>query len=306
MARPARHRVRRIVRRVVRSDPAAAARARRRPDPGFLTGDGIAARCGHVLNRGPFTRNRRGRAGWYFCKTDFVEEFFAEHAPDEGFVLFTHNSDSPIDERYVPHLGQPALVAWYAANPDLVHPKLRALPAGIANPMWPHGDARLFRRVQAAALPKRTLFDVSFSVGTNPTERLYCLEQTRLEPAPPRPFEPYLHELASSYFCISPRGNGIDCHRTWEALYLRTVPVVTRSVLTEQHPELPLVVLDDWADFRGVRFTPELYEALMGGWSPDRLALDTYLAEVTQRATRAGRRPRAEPEPGTTTAAPPG
>ncbi len=27
-------------------------------------------------------------------------------------------------------------------------------------------------------------------------------------------------------FWLSPRGNGIDCHRTWEALYLDVIPIV--------------------------------------------------------------------------------
>ncbi|CAF4378106.1 unnamed protein product, partial [Adineta steineri] len=27
-------------------------------------------------------------------------------------------------------------------------------------------------------------------------------------------------------FWLSPRGNGLDCHRTWEALYLDTIPIV--------------------------------------------------------------------------------
>ena len=39
---------------------------------------------------------------------------------------------------------------------------------------------------------------------------------------------------------ISPNGNGIDCVRTWESLYVGTVPLVPRSPVTEHHPDLLL------------------------------------------------------------------
>ena len=32
-------------------------------------------------------------------------------------------------------------------------------------------------------------------------------------------------------FIYSPEGTGIDCHRTWEALYLNTIPIMKRNHL---------------------------------------------------------------------------
>jgi hypothetical protein len=50
--------------------------------------------------------------------------------------------------------------------------------------------------------------------------------------------------MAQWRFCVSPPGNGIDCHRTWEALYLGVIPVVAPSPagLLDQ---LPCIVMDD-------------------------------------------------------------
>ena len=39
--------------------------------------------------------------------------------------------------------------------------------------------------------------------------------------------EQYLSELKQSMFILSPPGNGIDCHRTWEAIL--SVPIVLSS-----------------------------------------------------------------------------
>lgn len=249
-------------------------------DDSFITGNGIASHCRYVLNYDRLQVNEQVENNWWFCKADFLEYFFLELAPKDEFVLFSHNSDRAIGRRFRRALGRKALVAWFAQNPAFAHPKLRALPIGIANPRWPHGDQAALERVQRARVPKSRLFDVSFSVETNPGVRRYCLEQTGLEVAPRRPFEPYLRDLASSCFCISPDGNGIDCVRTWEALYLGTVPVVTRSLVTDHHPELPMIVLDDWSQFRSLEFGGELYEATMGDWDPASLRLDRYLERV--------------------------
>jgi hypothetical protein len=105
---------------------------------------------------------------------------------------------------------------------------------------------------------------------------------------PPLAFDEYLKRLSSSYFCLSPRGAGIDCHRTWESLYVGTIPVVTRSVLTDQHADFPLVVLDDWSEFRSIDFSPALYESLWKAWDPTALRLDSYVRRVESRLEASG------------------
>ena len=36
----------------------------------------------------------------------------------------------------------------------------------------------------------------------------------------------FLSDLADHQFVLCPRGNAIDCHRNWEVLYMRRVPVM--------------------------------------------------------------------------------
>jgi hypothetical protein len=246
----------------------------------FITGNGFASQCSLILNYGPTRFNPAGRDGWWFCKRDRVDELFAEHPPDSEIVLITHNSDYSVDRDIGRYLDSYPIRVVFSTNLELDDGRLRAIPVGIANPHWRHGDSKTLLKVQASQPPKARLFDVSFSVETNAGERAYCIEQTGLRPDHSRPFAVYLRHLANAYFCISPRGNGIDCHRTWEALYLRTIPVVTRSLLTDQHPDLPIVVLDDWSEFRSIDFSPELYERTIGAWSSDVLSLGGYLARL--------------------------
>lgn len=246
----------------------------------FLTGNGFAAHCRHALNYNGLRTHDRADRDWWFCKADFLEDFLERQAPREPFVLVSHNSDRPIDGRFTRLLDEDRLVAWFAQNVAIEHPKLHAIPIGIANPVWPHGDQAVFRRVQSAPPPKTELLDVAFDTATAPEERRRCLAAVDLAPAPRVPFGAYLCRLAAAYFCLAPSGNGIDTHRLWEALYVGTVPVVTRSAITDQHPDLPLVVLDDWEELRSFDLSPELYQRRWGDFDRTSLRLDAYLRRL--------------------------
>ena len=57
------------------------------------------------------------------------------------------------------------------------------------------------------------------------------------------------YKLYDDYkFIISPPGTGIDCHRTWEALYIGVVPIVLKSSISDLYSDLPIVVINEWED----------------------------------------------------------
>ena len=49
-------------------------------------------------------------------------------------------------------------------------------------------------------------------------------------------------------FELSPSGNGLDCHRTYEALILKTIPIVRTNTLDPIYLEhdLPVVIVKEW------------------------------------------------------------
>lgn len=47
---------------------------------------------------------------------------------------------------------------------------------------------------------------------------------------------------------LSPPGGGIDCHRTWEALYMGAIPIVRTSCLDKLFHNLPVVIVEKWED----------------------------------------------------------
>lgn len=49
-------------------------------------------------------------------------------------------------------------------------------------------------------------------------------------------------------FSISPHGNGLDCHRTWEDMVLGCIVIVKTSPLDPLYEGLPVVIVKDWSE----------------------------------------------------------
>ena len=58
----------------------------------------------------------------------------------------------------------------------------------------------------------------------------------------------YLDMLGQHRFVLSPRGNGLDAHRTWEALLVGAIPIVRSTALNPLYDGLPVLVVNDWPD----------------------------------------------------------
>ena len=49
-------------------------------------------------------------------------------------------------------------------------------------------------------------------------------------------------------FVLSPHGNGLDCHRQWEALALGCIPIVKKSPIDSIYKDLPVLIVNEWSD----------------------------------------------------------
>ena len=55
-------------------------------------------------------------------------------------------------------------------------------------------------------------------------------------------------------FSISPHGNGLDCHRTWEDLALGCIVIVKSSPLNPLYEGLPVVIINHWHEINEENF----------------------------------------------------
>ena len=214
-----------------------------------------------------------------FIKIDFVHIFFRNKI-NRPYILFTHNGDLPINDTYINYLYDENLIIWYGQNINTIHPKLKSIPIGIANEMWPHGDKNVLNEIINEDNKKDKLIYVNFDVNTNLFERNHCLNEINkhgLKMENKLPFKDYLRELSKSYFVISPNGNGIDCHKTWEALYLKTIPIVTKSINIDFYKNYPIFVIDDWSEFNLSYFTIEEYYKIWNNFDTNKLIIKNFI-----------------------------
>jgi hypothetical protein len=64
----------------------------------------------------------------------------------------------------------------------------------------------------------------------------------------PRELIRYYSDIAAHRFVLSPEGNGVDCYRTWEALYLGAIPIVMTSAVTSAFGCLPILFTEDYSE----------------------------------------------------------
>tara|TARA_R110000782_G_scaffold57183_10_gene119327 strand:- start:1140 stop:1943 length:804 start_codon:yes stop_codon:yes gene_type:complete len=240
-------------------------------DGEFMCGSYFKSLCKYSVQEYTDARNhkfcfkihREGDPTKVFCKTEYLNHFLHNFSIEYPFDLLTHNSDVNIEDGNYANakILQPNLRYWHAQNLNVNHEMMRVLPIGLANPKWKHGNQQDFEKVVGDRCDKNNSLDVCFDLYTNPPERQRCLDAIKVPMRERLPFYDHLKQLKSSFFCISPDGNGIDCHRHWEALYLKTIPIVTRSIFTEKLKEigLPIVVIEDWADFQNLELSSDFY-----------------------------------------------
>jgi len=218
-----------------------------------------------------------------FIYVDFIHEFmdkFANYLAKET-VIMTHNGDVNISNEYVKYLDNPKIKKWYCQNRAIHHKKLFSIPIGIANSQWNHGNQERLINSKIHSQNKEYLVYKNFDTGTNESERGICNSITGKNGIPMSKkidIDTYLTYIAKSKFVISPPGNGLDCHRIWESLYLKTIPIVLKHECFSQFKHLPILFVERWEDIT----IPFLREKALEekDWDIKELTLDFWRKEI--------------------------
>ncbi len=169
-----------------------------------------------------------------------------------NFLLITHHGDQSITKDYLEVVNSPKLIHWFAQNNQLEHPKITAIPIGLED-SWRHNNGIVkdfikLRKKREHKIP-RVLY--GFNTNTNLLVRSKAMEiLSKFELADRIDVNPrkYRKILNKYMFVASPEGNGIDCHRTWEALYLGTIPIVVGKKFYSQFEYFPGLILESWEE----------------------------------------------------------
>jgi len=196
---------------------------------------------------------RDGAVIW--AKTECINNLFHILSVDDvSYSLITHCADHAINESTF-FIKPKCIKKWYAQNVDFKHPDLIPIPIGVENHIGRYKGSN----TDFNALSNNT-FD--FSIKNKVINKVYCnFRDTHFNRGKVRDallrggsavvdccstYLDYVNKVKEYLFIASPRGNGIDCHRTWEALYFGSIPLVDRHFMYDSYKDLPIIQVDDW------------------------------------------------------------
>lgn len=208
----------------------------------------------------------------YVCSSA-IDDFVLNHLPKlkSHFVLVSGDSDATIPSDCMQSatllLHHPKLIRWYSQNCIGNHPKLFQIPIGLdyhtmsrQDTSWGKQISPQDQEAMLIKLNKRPFWERNlkcygnfhFALGhryaqidrvdamTHIPKESIDYEETSIER-----YETW-KKMSTYTFIPSPHGNGLDCHRTWEALALGCIPIVRTSPLDSLYTNLPVWIVKEW------------------------------------------------------------
>ena len=202
----------------------------------------------------------------YICSAaifDFVENYLPQIKT--RFILLSGDSDTPIPTGILYHdstfnklINNEYLIVWFSQNLVYSHPKLEYLPIGLdyhtmsEQEMWwgpmssPKTQDELLISLINAAPPLNSRKPIAYTTCNFTLHRggrvnaynqiskdLVYYEKNAVTR------EVTWRTQMEYAFVLSPPGEGLDCHRTWEALCLGCVPIMISTPLDDMFGPIP-------------------------------------------------------------------
>jgi len=193
----------------------------------------------------------------YFKENDLLE--LCSSLQDMKFVIYSFFEDTPIDEFIYNKIPQ-NVIAIYASNAISYGGKVIPMPYGIQRKLY-IGDNRhdiIMSMIPIEKTPSKLLY-VNHSIGNNPdrivindmlSDKAWATLKTPTTHSH-NDYINYLNEIKDHKFMICASGNaiGCECHRDWEVLYMRRVPIVIESdYLKVIFKGLPVLMVSDFSE----------------------------------------------------------
>lgn len=156
-------------------------------------------------------------------------------------------------------------------NVNMLNKKIDCMPIGL--PSYSHdkilGDLDVIINKNKEYKDIRNLIYLGFRVSTNIFERSRLInmfqnsDKTSITnyDRTKEGYNIYLDNIFNHKFVLCPRGNGIDTHRIWESLYLRSIPIIRREKYN-YFEDLPILYVNDWIEILNFNFLEKKYDEI--------------------------------------------
>lgn len=203
-----------------------------------------------------------------YCDTHQIIRFKELLITKKNLTIITHNSDGYVcDETPWKEHGvntndfDGCYTKWYAQNSYSKKDNVIPLPIGFENTKWEQCFGPKTQWINEVALENispNAMIYFNCRESTNKTERQSCKEIcSRFDfvniDIPNLGYKDYLRKIKSHKFTLSPEGNGLDCHRTWEILAMNRIPILKKSGSLERlYKNLPVLFINKWEDLGNI------------------------------------------------------
>jgi len=219
----------------------------------YITGDGFRGIANYIINEnGINSLFHSNEKNIFFCEVKDLYLIKRYINLINNNILIIHNGDDAPDMNLRKLLNH-NLIKLYSTNIIKVFDNETCIPIGLENAkLKKSGSFNYYFNLNNNNIKKSELVFASFNVGTNTSERLPLLNLCKyydIENEYGLSLLNYRKRLLNAKFILSPPGNGIDCHRTWEAIYHKSVPVILRKYCLFNEHSLPILVVKKYEDF---------------------------------------------------------
>lgn len=272
-------------------------RGNRRPvSTPFVSGDSFRKLADHIHEDGHTFDPANVQFGdIVFSSQETLYEYFTTVHPKitNHYILICHNGDVPVDEKIV-SLIDDKIAHFFAQDVVVGHERITPIPIGIENLHYYIAGVvpfykKLMRKITLRPPHRKNKIFFNFSINTNPNERgparEYFLQHPLMETAV-RFMTPRRHSrvMTTYKFVASPPGHAIESCRTWEAMYLRTIPIVKDFVAMQYFASLglPIWIVENWRELDN--YTEESlsakYEQFIKNANWEALNMDYWIKKV--------------------------
>jgi hypothetical protein len=209
------------------------------------------------------------------------------------FILVTHSCDCSVEDYGI---RQPSgrgdtkevfeftltdnVIHWYSKNVNTINSRIESIPIGLENDRWLKKVPKLdiMRNQMHQHRGVRNLAYMNHSIKTNMEKRLPLYEMfehekwvTSKRGGNGIQFDHYIHQIYNHKFVFSPEGNGMDTIRTWEALYMGTIPIEKKNLNNRFYEDLPICFVNDWSEVNPDFLNAEYERIKSGTWNMNKL-----------------------------------
>jgi len=249
-----------------------------------------------------------------YVSTDAMVEFLQIfHQFKYRIVLVTGDCDSEIyndlfhnKDSFINFIESPQIIHWYAQNCISKHPKLSCIPIGLdyhtlatnnnhewggrISPLKQEEELKSIKRSSKPFWERQIKCFANFQYLLN--TRYGLTERTNAMINIDKKLIYYVdkstriitwNKQIEYAFVVSPKGNGIDCHRTWEALCLGCIPIILESDMNNLFDDLPVLIIKDWQDITLNLLTDTIHNFKNKTFNYEKLTLKYWIQKINNK-----------------------